>query len=178
MAVLGSKVVAIESQLATARYQNQGLKVLLNRVEGKHEEATKQLTAEKSVKLLITMIIVKCVIAACHFILQRRKTQMNIEGIAQKKMMECEQLEKKVNELCAENEDVKTRLSQLEDERGRQKDTIMELSHNSEKTRECLSKNKKKCEALAQGIQSAKRIMAAVLAVINQQFGDSIFLII
>lgn len=44
--------MTVESQLATARYQNQGLKALLSRTEGKHEEATKQLAAEKSVKLL------------------------------------------------------------------------------------------------------------------------------
>lgn len=92
---------------------------------------------------------------------------MNIEGLAQRKIVECEELEKKVNELCAENEDLQKRLSQLEEERSRQKETITELSHASEKTRDWLSKNKKKCEILSQGIQSAKRIMAAVLEVIN-----------
>jgi hypothetical protein len=49
VAVVGSKLVTIESQLATARYQNQGLKALLNRIEGKHEEATKQLASERRV---------------------------------------------------------------------------------------------------------------------------------
>ena len=49
VAVIGSKLVIMESQLATARYQNQGLKALLNRIEGKHETASKQLATEKSV---------------------------------------------------------------------------------------------------------------------------------
>jgi hypothetical protein len=53
VAVVGSKLVTIESQLATARYQNQGLKALLSRVEGKHEEATKQLAKERSVSLFL-----------------------------------------------------------------------------------------------------------------------------
>ena len=48
-AVIGSKLVTMESQLATARYQNQGLKALLSRIEGKHETASKQLATEKSV---------------------------------------------------------------------------------------------------------------------------------
>ena len=49
VAVVGSKLVTMESQLATARYQNQGLKALLSRIEGKHETTTKQLAAERSV---------------------------------------------------------------------------------------------------------------------------------
>lgn len=43
--------MSIESQLATARYQNQGLKALLSRIEGKYEEATKQLASERSVSI-------------------------------------------------------------------------------------------------------------------------------
>lgn len=49
VAVVGGKLTLIESQLATARYQNQGLKALLQRIESKYADATKQLTTEKSV---------------------------------------------------------------------------------------------------------------------------------
>lgn len=81
--------------------------------------------------------------------------------------MQCEELDKAESELRTENAIMQKRISQFEQERSRQQETLAEMSHASEKTRDCLSKNKKKCEALSQGIQSAKRIMAAVLAVID-----------
>ncbi|EFX81053.1 hypothetical protein DAPPUDRAFT_303715 [Daphnia pulex] len=142
VAVVGSKLVTIESQLATSRYQNQGLKALLGRIEGKHEEATKQLVKERS----------------------KRKTQMDIEALLQRKIVQCEELEKAESELRTENVSMQKRIIQYEQERSKQQETLAEISHASEKTRDYLSKNKKKCEALSQGIQSAKRIMAAVLA--------------
>ncbi|XP_046445746.1 cilia- and flagella-associated protein 157-like [Daphnia pulex] len=142
VAAVGSKLVTIESQLATSRYQNQGLKALLSRIEGKHEEATKQLAKERS----------------------KRKTQMDIEALLQRKIVQCEELEKAESELRTENVSMQKRIIQYEQERSRQQETLAEISHASEKTRDYLSKNKKKCEALSQGIQSAKRIMAAVLA--------------
>lgn len=49
VAVVGGKLTLIESQLATARYQNQGLKAILAKMESKHAEATKQLASERGV---------------------------------------------------------------------------------------------------------------------------------
>lgn len=49
VSVVGGKLTLVESQLATTRYQNQGLKALLQRIETKYAEATKQLAIEKSV---------------------------------------------------------------------------------------------------------------------------------
>lgn len=53
VAAVGGKLTLIESQLATARYQNQGLKALLQKTESKYADASKQLIAEKSVKRII-----------------------------------------------------------------------------------------------------------------------------
>jgi uncharacterized coiled-coil protein SlyX len=92
---------------------------------------------------------------------------MEIEALLQRKIVQCEELEIAESELRAENASMQKRINQFEMERSRQQETLAEISHASEKTRDCLSKNKKKCEALTQGIQSAKRIMAAVLAVIH-----------
>jgi hypothetical protein len=50
------------------------------------------------------------------------------------------------------------RICQFEQERCRHQETLVEMSHTSKKTRDYLSRNKKK---------SAKRIMAAVLVVID-----------
>lgn len=88
-----------------------------------------------------------------------------MEALLQKKIIQCEELEKSVVELRAENAAIQKRIGQLEHDRSRQQDAVAEMSHASEKTRENLSKNKKRCETLSQAIQSAKRIMAAVLAV-------------
>lgn len=101
--------------------------------------------------------------------LQKRKTQNDIEALLQRKMLQCEELEKTLDELRAEVTNNQKRITQLEHERSRQQETIAELSHTSEKTRESLSKNKKKCDTLSQAVQSAKRIMAAVLAVTKRQ---------
>ncbi len=88
-----------------------------------------------------------------------------MEALLQKKIIQCEELEKAVGELRAENAIIQKRIGQLEHERSRQQEAVAEMNHASEKTRESLSKNKKRCETLSQAIQSAKRIMAAVLAV-------------
>lgn len=165
MAVVGSKLVTIESQLATSRYQNQGLKALLSRIEGKHEESTKQLAKERSVSLFLKNSDKTSECSLIRIISQKRKTQMDIEALLQRKIVQCEELEKAESELRTENVSMQKRIIQYEQERSRQQETLAEISHASEKTRDYLSKNKKKCEALSQGIQSAKRIMAAVLAV-------------
>lgn len=98
--------------------------------------------------------------------MQKRKTQMDIEALLQRKIMQCEEQEKMVSEMRAENLTIQKRIAHLEQERSKQQETVTELSHVSEKTRDNLSKMKKKCELLAQAVQSAKRVMAAVLAVL------------
>lgn len=52
MAAVGTRLTTVEGQLANARYQNQGLRTLLNKMEIKYNEAVKQCTAEKNVRLL------------------------------------------------------------------------------------------------------------------------------
>jgi uncharacterized coiled-coil protein SlyX len=71
------------------------------------------------------------------------------------------------SELRTENATMQKRICQIEQERCRHQETLAEMSHAIEKTRDYLSRNKKKCDPLSQGIQSAKRIMAEVLAVID-----------
>lgn len=52
VAAVGGRLTTVEGQLANARYQNQGLKTLLNKMEAKYNEAVKQCNAEKNVRLL------------------------------------------------------------------------------------------------------------------------------
>ena len=97
---------------------------------------------------------------------QKHKTQMDMEALLQKKIVQCDEQEKLLAELTSENANFQKRIGLLEQERSRQQETLTELSHSSEKTRENLSKMKKKCDVLSQAVVSAKRVMAAVLAVI------------
>ena len=88
---------------------------------------------------------------------------MDMEALLQRKMVQCEELEMAESELRTENATMQKRICQIEQERCRHQETLAEMSHAIEKTRDYLSRNKKKCDALSQ----AKRIMAAVLAVID-----------
>lgn len=88
-----------------------------------------------------------------------------MEALLQRKIIQCEEQEKIITELQTENATIQKRLGHVEQERSRQQETLTELSHTSEKTRDNLSKIKKKYEILVQAVQSAKRVMAAVLAV-------------
>ncbi len=82
-------------------------------------------------------------------------------------MVQCEELEMAESEFCTENATMQKQICKIEQECFRHQETLTEMSHASEKTRDYLSRKKKKCDALSQGIQSAKRIMVAVLAVID-----------
>ena len=92
---------------------------------------------------------------------------MDMEALLQRKMVQCEELEMAESELRTENATMQKRICQFEQEYCRHQETLAEMSHASKKTHDYLSRNKKKCDALSQGIQSAKRIMAEVLAVID-----------
>ncbi len=50
VAAIGGRLTTVEGQLANARYQNQGLKTLLNKMEAKYNEVVKQCNAEKNVR--------------------------------------------------------------------------------------------------------------------------------
>lgn len=99
--------------------------------------------------------------------MQKRKNLAELDEVLKEKMVACEQFEKAVGELKAENANLSKRVGQLEQDRLKHLETINEQANSNDKMRESLSKNKKKAELLDQAVQTAKSIMAKVLEVVR-----------
>lgn len=130
-------------------------------MELKYNDAVKQCSAEKNVKILILISRYKM----DAYIMQKRKNLAELDEVLKEKIVACEQLEKALGDLQTENASLSKRVVQLEHDRLKHLETINEQANSNDKMRESLSKNKKKAELLDQAVQTAKSIMAQVLEV-------------